>query len=366
MRKLARYTRLVIGRNWTYYTTVFAVAAMAISALFIPDYLQHRLLNQWEESAQQVDLIISHKGSPLQIVANTLYRMESPTGNISGETVAFWQKHPYVAKSSRVSLGDSWRSYPIIGVDTNYFSWFGMTCTAGRFPETIDEIVISSTLAAQLDVALGDHLHGTHGGDEHGESHDHHHLDVVGIFEAPRYSDQNALFTLNGAYAAMHGQEADNGETTALIMKLRSKSALVMLPGIISNRSNEQGAFPAFIYNSLKAQWAPTLSKWTVRLRTAAVVLFLFLLLHAIAVLKKQRDTLVFLQRAGKDVKTIMSYWLAPLVFCYSAGFVLAFALWMYIHPLSWDTGVYYWLITGVVVFEALLLWAAYRFLKRL
>ena len=38
------------------------------------------VFKKWTESAQYVDVIVGRKGSPLQIVANTLFRLENPTG----------------------------------------------------------------------------------------------------------------------------------------------------------------------------------------------------------------------------------------------------------------------------------------------
>lgn len=242
-----------------YLLLIFLTVMVSIS-FYGARITESYIFNTWRESAQYSDVIIGYKGSPLQIVASTLFRIENPTGNIDTTTTSYWRKHPMVASSCAVSLGDNIQGFPLVGVDSNYFHWMDMTLLEGRFPLKDDDIVVDRRLAQSLQLNIGDELHSSHGSSTEGEKHDHHHLHITGIVDASRLADQQAFFTTTGAYYDMH-EGKGVGNVTALMLRLKSKSALVMLPRIFDSRSNEQGAFPVFIFAQLEKQWAPTLAK---------------------------------------------------------------------------------------------------------
>ena len=277
MRMIVQFWRAQLRRKTTPLLIVAFLSLLTALLVQIPSITESYIYKKWRESAQYADVVVGYKGSPLQIVANTLYRLENPTGNLPQESVAYWEKHPMVAESCPVALGDNIDGYPIVGTDTNYFQWMNITLLQGRWPLTSGELVLSEELAKQLEISIGDHLHSSHGSDANGEAHDHHHLTVVGFTQGERAADNEAFFVPVEAYYDMHhGKGA--GAVTALMLKLKSKSALVMLPRVFDNRPNEQGAFPVFIFAGLEKQWAPTIEKlttWGMLLPAAVALLFI-------------------------------------------------------------------------------------------
>jgi putative ABC transport system permease protein len=249
-----------LKRRGIQFLLLVLLSFIVTASVFAPMVVEHQVLNKWSESAQLVDVVIGRKGSPMQIVASSLYRIENPTGNLSEESATYWRKHPMVSRSCAISLGDNIDGYPIVGVDSSYYSWMNISLLRGGFPAASNELVVPLEIAEIKGWQIGDELFSAHGDDARGEAHHHHGLKIVGVVEAERASDQSALFVPTEAYTAMH-HDAQEGSVTAMLLELKSKSALVMLPRVIDAREDEQGAFPVFIFAQLQKQWQPTFEK---------------------------------------------------------------------------------------------------------
>ena len=258
MRQILVFWSAQLKRRSVQFILTALLSFLVTAGIQGPHILEHYLYSKWQQSAQYADVIIGHKGSPLQIVANTLYRLENPTGNIDSNTVNFWDRHPLVEESCAISLGDNIHGFPLVGTDHNYYRWMGINLVEGAFPESPYEIAVPSKLAKTLDIGLGDELHTSHGNDARGEKHEHHMLTVTALTAGERPSDNEVFFTTGDAYTFMH-DGLNNGSVTSLMLKLKSKSALLMLPRLLDNRPDEQGAFPVFIFAQLQKQWEPTL-----------------------------------------------------------------------------------------------------------
>lgn len=238
------------------------------------------VFKKWTESAQLVDVIVGRKGSPLQIVANSLFRLENPTGNIPSSTVDFWENHPMIASSCPISLGDNIMGYPLIGTSQEYYDWMNVKLIKGMLPINQEDVVLDVKLADKLELQIGDTLKSSHGAST-GETHDHY-LQIAGLIRAKRTADQSCFFTTIDTYYEMHGTKHSK-DITSLMLRLKSKSALVMLPRIFDNRPDEQGAFPVFIFAQLQKQWSPVLrelEKFSVIIPIALLFMFAMVLFY--------------------------------------------------------------------------------------
>jgi len=341
MQFLWRFWRAQFTRKTT---PLFIVAFLSfLTSVFVqvPSLTESYIYRKWRESAQYADVIVGYKGSPLQIVANTLFRLENPTGNLPEESVNYWKKHPMVLESCAGALGDNIQGYPIVGTDSNYFDWMNISLEEGRLPSTSGEIVVSKLVANRLGLHLGDHLHSSHGSDANGEAHDHHHLTLVGFIKADRAADNESFFVPTAAYYDMHSGKG-KGKVTALMLRLKSKSALVMLPRVFETRPNEQGAFPVFIFAGLQKQWAPTLEKmrtWGMLVPLAIAILFVAFM--------------YFLARTEREARSFLVQLKTPRMLRYLSlyGLPILFALFGYaIHLL-----IFYSVDLGVSLLQALL-----------
>ena len=195
-------------KRWVVLGIALLLSLLTSIVLHLPGAAQRYIYQRWQESASLVDVVIGYKGAPTQIVASALFRMENPTGNLPNESAEFWGKHPLVKEVCPISLGDNIRGIPVVGVEANYFDWFGIHFEQGNRPLNANEIVVSAALAAQHNYVLGATVHTAHGSDSRGEAHAHHDLLISGIFTADRTADEQSYFVTNAAYSGMH--DADN------------------------------------------------------------------------------------------------------------------------------------------------------------
>ena len=336
MRKVLVFWRGQLRSKGIQYVLLAMLTVLVSTGFYAAKIAESYIFKKWTESAQYTDVIVGYKGSPLQIVASTLFRLENPTGNIDSTTVAFWQKHPLVASSCPVSMGDNISGYPLIGTSEAYFDWMNIELVEGRFPESDEDVVVSEALAEELGLKIGSHLHSSHGSETTGESHDHHHLNIVGLISAERAADVKAFFTTTGAYYGMH-EGKGQGEITALMLRLKSKSALVMLPRLFENRANEQGAFPVFIFAQLQKQWTPTLEKmkqYSIAIPLVLLLMFTFILSYLGGTERPARSFLRLQKHSGMNV-FIMSQGLSLLaVFIGTLSSILLLSLFegFYVH----------------------------------
>ena len=144
------------------------------------------------------NLIVGAKGSPLQLVLNSVYLVSKPIENISW---GFYQEFlpaearsdgmagryaGSVAKAVPICMGDYFRSFRVVGTNAAYFDSLTMgdgrpfAFAAGRnFRD--DEFfggVLGSSVAARLGLAVGDTFSPTHGADD-GLVHDP--FTVIGV-----------------------------------------------------------------------------------------------------------------------------------------------------------------------------------------
>ena len=282
-----------LKRKWPIILILFILGALLNTSLQTPKIAEHFVYSKWKESAEKVDMIVGYKGSPLQIVASSLYRLENPTGNLEGTSVDFWQNHPLVDRFCRISLGDYFKEASIVGVDTSYYTWFDFELVEGRIPENEHDLYISLDFAQKHGLSIGDAVHSSHGASG-GENHDHHHLSVCGIFKAKRTADNQAVFVLPEAYQELHGVE--NKDVTSILVKLKTKSAMLMLPGVFKSRENEQGAFPVFIFAQLQKQWEPTLHRILSYSNILGIVLSIVFIAYLVVLAKEERMTINMLR----------------------------------------------------------------------
>ena len=281
-------------RKWAALLIIGVLALITGVFIKAPRALEHYIFHQWEESASQVDLIVGYKGSPIQIVASSLYRLENPTGNISAATYEFWETHPLVARATPIALGDNVQGHPLVGTDSSYYPWFGLILKQGHLPAASGEVVLDAALADQLQVGIGSSLTSAHGSDSRGESHEHP-LKVVGIVEAKRSADKSTLFTVPQTYWTLHHSKEPS--YTSVMLKLKSKAAMLMLPNIISQRTDEQGAFPVFIFGQLQKQWQPTIdqaTRWSWIIAAGVMLLFIAYISN---LYHSERNTIAFLRK---------------------------------------------------------------------
>ena len=93
-------------------------------------------LSQLEERMDRdgagIDLVIGAKGSPLQLVLSTVFHVDIPTGNIPIAEAARVIAQPVVKRAIPLALGDSYKTFRIVGTDAAYVDLYGAALQSGR------------------------------------------------------------------------------------------------------------------------------------------------------------------------------------------------------------------------------------------
>lgn len=242
-----------------------SVATLVILVLF-----SSQLSDRFARDAQGIDLVVGAKGSPLQLILSSIYQVDVPTGNIPLETVDMLRADPTVAQVIPLALGDSFRSYRIIGTEAAYVDHYAGRLAEGRMFNAPYQAVIGAQVARGTGAGLGQRFEGSHGLSGDGHVHEATPFEVVGIlaptgtvldrlivtqvssvwaahgFGTGPHEDHEARDAAPGdpEHEAAHAAEPDL-EVTALLVKYRSPLAAVRLPSFINRQTQLQAAAPA-------------------------------------------------------------------------------------------------------------------------
>lgn len=117
------------------------------------------------------ELVIGADGSESQLVMNTFYRVGAPTGNIPLSLLQEVQESGQAEAAFGMTTGDSYKGYPIVGIDPAYFNtrYTDRRLAEGRLYGKLGEVTIGYAIAAKLGLHIGDTFKGAHGLVAHAE-----------------------------------------------------------------------------------------------------------------------------------------------------------------------------------------------------
>jgi len=167
--------------------------------------LNTQLKDKFEKNLADIHMVVGAKGSPLQMILNSMYHIDAPTGNISiKEAKPFLrEKHPLIAKSVPLSMGDSYRGYRIIGTDHTIIDFYQAEISQGKLWNNLYEVTIGAEVARAQGLQLGSKFNSSHGFvDDEDLAHDHAALTVIGILkETGSVIDQLILVSTESVWA---------------------------------------------------------------------------------------------------------------------------------------------------------------------
>jgi putative ABC transport system permease protein len=238
------------------------------------------LLNLYQEAEDKfnndlkdIDLVVGAKGSPLQLVLSAVYHVDAPTGNILRTDAEKIIHDPLIEQAIPLAYGDSYKTYPIVGTDTNYLKLYGAVLKEGHSFMKVLEAVIGNQVAASSGLKPGDVFLGTHGMSAKGHVHKEFQYKVVGILQPSSTVLDNMVVTdIETVWKIHHHHHSANeekedineekevhqadttkpeDELTALLLKFRSPMGLLTIPRIINETTNMQAASPVLEINRL-------------------------------------------------------------------------------------------------------------------
>jgi putative ABC transport system permease protein len=209
-----------------------------------------------ERDAGGIDLVVGAKGSPLQLILSAVFHVDIPTGNIPLADARKIAADPMVKRAVPVSLGDSYRSFRLVGTEVAFLDLYDVTPASGRLWTKPMEVFIGAEVAKSTGLGIGSRFAGSHGLSAGGGNHEATLFEVVGI-AAPTGSvmDRLILTSLDSVWEVHeHGTKSGNTsgrpddesrEITALLIQYATPLAAVSFPRRINAESRLQAASPA-------------------------------------------------------------------------------------------------------------------------
>lgn len=162
--------------------------ALSIGLIIFLLLFNHHFIKGLDNNLAGIDLVIGAKGSPLQLILNSMYHIDAPTGNISIEESGPFlnPQHPLIAQAIPLSLGDSYGAYRIVGAPQSILTLYGAEELEGALYQEDYEVLVGSVPAEKLNLNIGDEFFSTHGLEENPDlAHDHgSHFIVKGILHS--------------------------------------------------------------------------------------------------------------------------------------------------------------------------------------
>ena len=177
----------LLNRRLTAILTLLSVA-MSVALLVGVERIRTEAKASFANTISGADLIVGARGGPLNLVLYSIFRMGEATNNISWESYQAIARHPAVAWTIPLSLGDAHRGFRVLGTDANYFEHyrFGsgqpLEFAQGAVFDDATGAVLGAEVAATLGYRIGEEIVVSHGlGEVSFEHHDDTPLRVVGV-----------------------------------------------------------------------------------------------------------------------------------------------------------------------------------------
>jgi putative ABC transport system permease protein len=342
---------------------LFALGAGLISLLLL---LDRQVEEKFEKNLAGINLVIGAKGSPLQLILSGMYHIDAPTGNLPiEECKAFLRPgHPFIEMAVPLSLGDSYKSFRIVGTDLNFPKLYNASLREGRLWEKTFEVCVGAAAAERLGLKLGDAFHSSHGfvQDDNLVHDDAEKFRVVGIFQPTGAVIDQLIVTPTQSIWAVHaghdhseeeGEEAHDhaheGEAahehdefdlaaplheqtersiTSILLKFKARNVQTLnMQRSINENTNMQAATPAIEITRLRG----LMGMGAEALRVLAFVIIgvsgLSIFISLFSSLRERRYELALMRVMGASPFRLMVLILSEGIITALMGYVLGMAL---------------------------------------
>ncbi len=253
----------LLGANISYkpLSAVFNILLLSVGAAVILTILHLNSLidSRFSRDLQGIDLVVSGKGSPLQMILANVFHLDSPTGNIPISEARELEKNPLIKLSIPLAYGDNYNGHRIVGTTPDYITHYKGKIFQGRIFSSPMEVVIGGDVAQKFHLKIGEEIVGAHGLVNSDDRHTDQPYIVVGIIESNgSVLDRLVLTPVESVWHVHeHPDEDDSEETaykqthpeeelTALLISYKSPLAAAQLPRLVNNSGSMQAASPAF------------------------------------------------------------------------------------------------------------------------
>lgn len=246
LMKLARLS--LWNRKATAFMTLLSLTISLVLLLGI-DHIRKEARNSFTNTVSGTDLIVGARSGQLNLLLYSVFRIGNATANVSWQSYERIAKHPQIAWTIPLSLGDSHRGYRVLGTNQSYFEHYryanqqSLQFAQGVAFSQVYDAVLGAEVAKQLGYTVGQEITLAHGiGAVSFSEHKDKPFTVTGIL-APTGTpvDQTVHVSLEGIEAIhidwqqgapMPGRQVS--ATQALEMDLTPKAITAFMVGLNS------------------------------------------------------------------------------------------------------------------------------------
>lgn len=174
------------NRRYTLGLTLIAIA-LSVTLLLGIERVRQDARDSFAQAVSGTDLVVGARSSPMQLLLYAVFRIGEATNNLGWDSAQALAAHPAVAWTIPLSLGDSHRSFPVLGTTPAYFEHFRhgdkqpLKLALGQPFVSLFDVVLGAEVAQRLGYRLGDRITLAHGMSEAGAEHGDKPFVVVGI-----------------------------------------------------------------------------------------------------------------------------------------------------------------------------------------
>lgn len=152
-------------------SVALSIMAMTVSVfvLLSVEHIRHQTKENFANTVSGVDLIVGARTGSLNLLLYSVFKIGSPTNNISWQSFNTITANPKVKWAIPISLGDSHKGYRVLGTTKQYFEHFSygkqhsLAFKQGKAFTGVFDVVLGAQVAKKLGYKLGDQLVLAHG-----------------------------------------------------------------------------------------------------------------------------------------------------------------------------------------------------------
>jgi len=189
MKTLHLALRSLRNRRATALLTISAIA-ISVALLLGVEKMRSAARDGFANTVSGVDLIVGARSGQLNLLLYSVFRVGDATANVSWESYQKIAKHPDVAWTIPISLGDSHRGFRVMGTNGDYFKHYRFAgdreirFASGKPFADLYDAVVGAEVAKQLGYTVGSKIVVAHGlGNVSFAEHDDKPFTVVGVLE---------------------------------------------------------------------------------------------------------------------------------------------------------------------------------------
>ena len=286
--------------------------ALGVSLVIASVLLTRGIKDTFIEGTTDYGLVVGAKGSPTQLVLNVVFRMDSPTPNISMPTYTDLAGDPRVEVAVPVAMGDAFQGFRYVATTPAYFAAWPwrrkiFTMAAGRLfrddpaGSPSYEATLGAEAARRTGLRIGDRFY-------EGEEMAEYPLTVVGILRSTRSADDRAIFLSLPSYWGMNeiARNLPIKPLTAVLVRPKRMSDLPALHRQLNVSPSTQAAFPSTILLNIFNLLGLAEEVLTLILTIVAIVVVLYLFVSMYSTTFERKREIATMRALGARRATIL------------------------------------------------------------